>query len=291
MANATCIEDFKSRYVVVTGGTDGIGRAVLLKLLHLGATAVVVGRSKQKWSEAYALIPVAFRDKVEFWCYDLCLMQNVRALADKILTGARQVDTLIHCAGLTLRTKTMTTEGLESVFAVQYLARFYLSNLLLPHLEATNGAVVVVSAGGTISTTNFSFGNLHGEQYYNGVHALKHESVANDMYILDVAKRHPQVNWYNYGPGLVRTGLLRDMGFALRFVAAVVGCCISIRPEKAADDIIVLISSKAPSGLYVRGTKSSKVSSFRSDSSNQNQLRELSDGLIEKAIISSQVTS
>jgi NAD(P)-dependent dehydrogenase (short-subunit alcohol dehydrogenase family) len=284
MASAFCTGGLESRYVVLTGGTDGIGRAVLLNLLHLGATAIVVGRSRLKWGETYKLIPAALHNKVEFWCYDLSLMQDVKALADKILTGERRIDTLIHCAGLTLRTKTMTAEGLETVFAVQYLARFYLSNLLLPHLEATNGTVVVVSAGGTISTTAFNFGNLQGEQYYNGVHALKHESVANDMYILDVGKRYPQVNWYNYGPGVVRTGLLRDMGLTFRVVAAVVGYCISVRPEKAADDIIVLISSKPASGLYVRGPKLNKVSSFRSDPSNQNQLREVSEGLVAKSV-------
>ena len=232
----TKTKSLQGQYVLLTGGTDGIGRAVLLKLLDQGAEVVVVGRSKEKWNATHRLIPTAVVSKVDFCCYDLSLMQNVRGLVEDILGRNRQVSILIHCAGVMLRKKTMTAEGLEVVFAVQYLARFYLNKLLISHLEATKGKVIVVSAGGTISRMNFDFNNLQGDKFYNGVHALKHESVANDIQVLEAAKRHPQVDWYNYGPGVVRTGLLRDMGSALRAVAHVVGYCISVSSENAANE-------------------------------------------------------
>jgi NAD(P)-dependent dehydrogenase (short-subunit alcohol dehydrogenase family) len=211
-------------------------------------------------------------------------MQNVKALGETVLNRTRNVSVVVHCAGVMLRDKTLTDEGLEEVFAVQFLARYYLNKLLLPHLEATKGKVVVVSAGGSIRGIKFDFDNLQGEKFYNGVHALKHESLANDMQILEYSKRYPYILWFNYGPGVVKTTLLRDMGPLLQTIASLVSPCMSISPERAAEDIVELLTSQKESGLYGRGIKLNRPNAFRSDSVNQARLREVSDGLIEKAL-------
>ena len=274
-------------HVLLTGGTDGIGLAVLLKMVSLGAASVVVvGRSEEKWMAASSLIPAARAGSVEFWRYDLSLMRDVKRLAEEVIRRDCPLHALIHCAGVMLKKKTITSEGLETVFSVQYLARYYLSNLLRPQLEATKGRIVVVSAGGTMPTANFDFDNLQGEKYYTGVHALKHESVANDMLVLDAATRFPLIKCYNYGPGFVRTKLLSDMGRFFRIMASVLGHCISIAPNTAAEDIVTLITSQLPSGLYVRGLKPKSPSYFRADPNNQERLRNLSSALIEKALSS-----
>ncbi len=276
----------ENSHVLLTGGTDGIGLAVLLKLLCLGARVLVVGRSDEKWKAASLLIPAEQKGSVDFCRCDLSLMRNVKKLAKEVLERDHQVNVLIHCAGVMLKKKTITPEGLETVFAVQFLARYYLSNLLLPTLEANEGRIVVVSAAGTMPTTTFDFDNLQGEKYYSGVHALKHESVANDMLVLDVSERCPRVKCYNYGPGFVRTKLLRDMGPLFRTMASIFGFCISITTDKAADDIVALITSQLPSGLYTRGVKPKKASSFRSDPNNKLRLHNLSGALVETALSS-----
>jgi NAD(P)-dependent dehydrogenase (short-subunit alcohol dehydrogenase family) len=278
------------QFVLLTGGTDGIGRALLLKLLDQGATVTVVGRSNEKWETTRKLLSSKVVNRVDFLCHDLSLMSQVKALADVIIRQkAKKINALVHCAGIMLREKTLTKEGLEEVFSIQCLARYYLSNLLLAHLEAAGaGKVVSVSAGGTVKGLKFDFENLQGEKFYGGVYALRHESVANDMHILGLAKLHPGIRWYNYGPGVVNTSLLRDMGSALRCIAQIIGFCTAISPEMAAEDILNLLLASPPlsSGLYVRGATPSRPTPFRSDPNQQAKLRLKCDKIIEGALAS-----
>lgn len=270
------------KIVLLTGGTDGIGRALLLKLIKNGATVTVVGRSREKWLETQRLLDEGA--PVDFLCYDLALMQQVKAMADEFMFKRETLDFLVHSAGLTLSKRCITTEGVEEVFAVQFLARYYLNQILLPRLLVSRGKVVVVSAGGTVNDTKFDFENLQGEKYYSGVHALKHESIANDMQILQFATRHAEVYWYNYGPGVVRTNLMHDMGMLFLCLVHSVAFIIGIAPEKAAEDIMILLQSDKPSGLYVRDAQEMEPVGDRSATELQQKLFHISKQLVDKAL-------
>lgn len=270
---------------LVTGGTDGIGREVVLQLAQLGADIIVVGRNARK---ADALIQTVQQthphSSIHFHRADLSLMGEVQALATTLQRDYDRLDMLVHCAGVMLRERTLTTEGLETVFAVQFLARLSLTNSLLLQLQAAErGRVVNVSAGGTINMP-FDFDNLQGEKHYDGVHALRHESVANDMLTLEWQARYPQVTFYNYGPGYVSTALLRDMPAVFRVFARITGAFIGITPTQAATDIMQLLQSKADGGLYGRQMKHNPPSDFKASAENRQRLWTIGEALIEGAL-------
>lgn len=267
---------------VVTGGTDGIGREVALRLLQRGFRVIIVGRNPDKGQAATAWLQAQHPDaNVTYWQYDLALMQQVRQLAERLKEAHVPLDVLVHCAGVMLRQRTLTEEGLETVFAVQYLARYLLTHAVIDLLlQSEAGRVVNVSAGGSINMA-LDFANLNGEKHYNGVTALKHESIANDMLMIDLQERTPQLRSYGYGPGYVLTDLLRDMPQMLRFFARTFGQLMAVTPQQAADEIIALLMDEAASGLYgrlyTRRLKHHLPSGFRADAANRQRLREISE--------------
>lgn len=270
---------------LVTGGTDGIGKQTALRLAQRGVHLILVGRNASK-GDAFAaeLRTVVPSCTVQFIQADLALMQDVQRLADNVRAQHDRLDMLVHCAGVMLRKRILTAEGLETVFAVQYLARMLLTNVLLDRLTAAvDPRVVDVSAGGMFNFP-LNFDNLQGEQRYSGVSALLQESIANDMLVLELAARHADVRFFNYGPYYVRTTLLRDMSPLLRIFAATGGRLISITPQRAADDILTLLTGDYASGLYGRKAKRSRVSRYKANPANRERLWHVSETLIAGAL-------
>lgn len=278
---------FDGQTALITGGTGGIGRETALLLAAQGAQVIIAGRSAEKGAAVVAEIErIAPDSGAAFHTADLSLMRGVDALADMICSAYPRLDMLVHCAGVMLPKRTLTAEGLETVFAVQCLARLRLTERLLEPLRAApSPRVVSVSAGGTIDL-EFDFDNLQGEKRYDGVHALQHESVANDLLTLEQAARFPGVRFYNYGPGYVRTPLLRDMPGLFRGFAGFVGLFIGYTPGQAAMDIVRLLADAPESGLYGRKGKHNAPSTFKADRANQTRLYETGERLIAGALTS-----
>lgn len=274
---------------VVTGGTDGIGREVALRLVQRSFRVIIVGRNPHKGQVAVAWIQAHHTDAdITYWQYDLALMRQVRQLAERLKGENEPLNILVHCAGVMLRQRTLTEEGLETVFAVQYLARYLLTQAVIDLLlESKAGRVVNVSAGGSINMA-LDFANLNGEKHYDGVTALKHESIANDMLMIDLQERYPQLHSYGYGPGYVITDLLRDMPQVLRFFARTFGQLIAVTPQQGASEIIALLMEDAASGLYgrlyTRRLKQNLPSGFRADAANRRRLRDISEQWVTQTI-------
>lgn len=270
------------KIALVTGGTDGIGREVVWQLAREGIKALfIVGRSATKATILQQQLAMQFPAlQVTFWAADLSLLQEVQRIAN-ILRG-QPLDLVIHSAGVMLRRRTLTAQGLETVFAVQYLARFLLIRELLPTLAA-NARIVNISAGGETKKP-LDFDNLQGEKFYSGVWALQHESIANDLQMLEWQTRYPQFGFYCYGPGFVRTTLLRDMPWLLRTFSSTFGQFIAISPEQAAAEVVHLLTGNRSGGLYKRGLKPNPPTAFAANPLNRQRLWAISEALIAPAL-------
>jgi NAD(P)-dependent dehydrogenase (short-subunit alcohol dehydrogenase family) len=123
------------RTVLVTGGTDGIGKAIAHVLAGQGIGVVAVGSNAEKGAAAVReLRRSSGNDRVEFLQADLCLIRNVDALAAQVSQRWPQLHYLVLCAGIMRGHRTLTAEAIETNFAVNYLSRFALATALLSNL-------------------------------------------------------------------------------------------------------------------------------------------------------------
>src|SRR5215471_14090957 len=154
------------RTALVTGGTDGVGKAVACRLARLGHHVLVVGRDRDKGRVVeQELRSVTGNGRVYFMRADLGLIREGYRLAREVGDRAPALHHLVHSAGIVRGRRVLTDEGIESNFAVNYLGRFVLTNQLLPAMRAAGAPgraarIVVVSGAARGGRVDFEDVNL-----------------------------------------------------------------------------------------------------------------------------------
>src|SRR5919199_249965 len=138
------------KVVLITGGTSGIGKAAATALAGMGATVVVTGRDRERGEAAADEIRrESGNDGVSLLLADLAVQEQVRRLAEEFRERHDRLDVLVNNAGLVQNKRTETPDGIETTLAVNHLAPFLLTNLLLDMLkESTRSRIVTVSSEG-----------------------------------------------------------------------------------------------------------------------------------------------
>jgi retinol dehydrogenase-14 len=194
------------RTVVITGATGGIGKATAHGLALLGAHLVIIGRDLQRTEETAKEIRSEGGGKVDAFAADLSSQAQVRRLADELLTLPR-IDVLINNAGGYWNTRHTTADGLEHTFALNHLAPFLLSNLLLDRLQENGPARVITVSSNAQAMGRINFDDLQVEHSYSGASAYNQSKLANLLH-----------------PGLVSTGFgAEDPGRAQRLLVPYCG--------------------------------------------------------------------
>ncbi len=121
--------------VLVTGGTSGIGKATALGLATMGARLAITGRDPARAEDAASEIRAAGGGQVDVFVADLSSQAEVRRLADEVLDRLPRIDVLVNNVGGYWNTRHVTADGLERTFALNHLAPFLLTNLLLDRLS------------------------------------------------------------------------------------------------------------------------------------------------------------
>jgi retinol dehydrogenase 14 len=195
--------------VLVTGGTGGIGKATAVGLASLGAQVAITGRDLGR-AEAAA---VDVRDAtgnpdVDAFGGDLSSQAEVRRLAAEVLGTYPRLDVLVNNVGGFWATRRVTADGLEHTLAVNHLAGFLLTNLLLDRLRASAPARVVTVSSGAQSLGKIDFDDLQGERDYSGQTAYNQSKLASVMFTYELARRlkGTGVTATVLHPGVVSTG-------------------------------------------------------------------------------------
>jgi retinol dehydrogenase 14 len=195
------------RTVLVTGGTGGIGRATALGLAEMGAHLAIVGRDRGRTEAAAREIRAVAGGQVEVFVGDLSAQAEVRRLAGEVLQCLSRIDVLVNNAGGYWNTRHVTADGLERTFAVNHLAPFLLTGLLLDRLKHSAPARVVTVSSNAHATGRIDFGDLQGERSYSGARAYSQSKLANVLFTYELARRQPAtcVTVNALHPGVVRT--------------------------------------------------------------------------------------
>jgi NAD(P)-dependent dehydrogenase (short-subunit alcohol dehydrogenase family) len=195
------------RTVLVTGGTSGIGRATALGLAMMGAHVAITGRDRDRTENAAREIGAAGGGQVAVFVADLSAQSQVRRLGDEVLRRLSRIDVLINNVGGYWHTRHVTADGLERTFAVNHLAPFLLTNLLLDRLKQGAPARVVTVASNAQAMGRIDFDDLQGERSYSGSRAYSQSKLANVLFTYALAGRlsGTSVTANALHPGVVRT--------------------------------------------------------------------------------------
>ncbi|HXA58266.1 MAG TPA: SDR family NAD(P)-dependent oxidoreductase, partial [Streptosporangiaceae bacterium] len=156
------------RTVLVTGGTAGIGRATALGLATMGAHLAITGRDRGRTEAAAREIRTAGGGQVDVFVADLSSQSQVRRLADEVLQSLSRIDVLVNNVGGYWNTRHVTADGLERTFALNHLAPFLLTNLLLDRLKHSAPARVVTVSSNMQALGRIGFDDLQSENSYSG---------------------------------------------------------------------------------------------------------------------------
>jgi len=187
--------------IVITGGTDGMGRALALEFLQRGDTVAVVGRSQEK---GQSLLDAAkdTAGRAIFLQADLSSMSANRRVIEALRAEFAVVDVLVLCARHFRSTRLITDEGFEHTFATFYLSRFMFSHGLVAQLERASRPVVM-NVGGPGEGGEVHWDNLTLAQGYDGFTALGQAGIANDMLGIAFAEAYPEIAYVLFHPGIV----------------------------------------------------------------------------------------
>jgi len=279
----------KDRNILITGGTDGMGKATAHRLAKLGARLLLVSRNRAKGEAAVAEIIGASGNKaITFLAADLSLVRDMRRAVEHIRGTFDRLDVLVHGAGGVFPPRrTLTDEGLELSFAIQYLARFVLTNELLDLLNAAPAPQVLKIAGGAWGSKGLDLDDLQSEKSYGKFKAIGKTAAMNYLLTLAQLARYQDITFYNYGPGLVRTATVTDNLALRRLFWSTVGRLFSRSPEQAANDMVALLTGEYPAGFYgVSLKQKDPPTAAETDAALSEKLWDYSQKLVEDVIIS-----
>jgi retinol dehydrogenase-12 len=270
----------KGTVCVVTGATSGIGRAAATALAKLGATVVMVGRDRGRTEAAAAQIAAVSASPPRAEIADLASLEQVRGLAGR-LAALERIDVLINNAGLVLGERRLTPDGLEHVFALNHLAPFLLTNLLLPTLTASAPARVITVTSDAHSAARLDLSDPNLEHGWDSWRSYANSKLANILFTRELARRldGTGVTANCAHPGVVRTGFGRESRPLLR-LGITIARPFMLSPERGADTIVYLASSPdvagQSGGYYVKRQRREPSGAARDDTAAR-ELWELSE--------------
>ena len=204
----------QEKICLVTGSTSGIGKVTARELANTGATVVLVSRSRAKGEATQAEIKQATRNQhVELLVADLSVLEDVRRLATEFQQTYPHLHLLVNNAGGAYPTRTLTPDGFEATLAVNYLAPFLLTELLLDTLKASAPARIVNVSSAQHANASIEFDNLQGENKYAHLRNYSQAKLALLLWTYELARRlegtgvtvnalHPGVTASNFVDGM-----------------------------------------------------------------------------------------
>ncbi|MFX1466051.1 MAG: SDR family oxidoreductase [Promethearchaeota archaeon] len=184
------LSNMKGRICMVTGANSGIGKATALGLAEMDATVVMVCRN-QKWGEdaKEEIIEVTGNQSIDLLIADLSSQTAIHQLVSKFKRKYQKLHVLINNAGVLLQKFSLTEDGIETTFAVNHLAPFLLTNLLLDTISASAPARIINVSSGTHSWAHLNLDDLQNENIYDAWTAYSQSKLALILFTYELARR------------------------------------------------------------------------------------------------------
>ncbi len=281
--------NMNGKICLVTGATNGIGKATAQALAQMGATVVIVGRDAQKAARVTGEIRAASGNQnVDWLLADLSSQQDVRRLADEFKSKYSHLHVLLNNAGGTFSTRQFSMDGIEMTFALNHLAYFLLTNLLLDTMKASAPARIINVSSDAHSGGKIEFDNLQGERSYSSFGPYGNSKLANILFTIELAQHleGTGVTVNALHPGLTSTGFGKNNpGFFMKIMGVVIPL-IARSPEKGAQTSIYLATSpevQSITGKYFVDCKVTQPAPQAADSAVARKLWDVSAEMVHLA--------
>jgi NAD(P)-dependent dehydrogenase (short-subunit alcohol dehydrogenase family) len=261
--------NLEGKVVLLTGATDGMGRALAADLAREGATVLVHGRDAGRIAAAVAEVAAAGgAGRVRSYQADLASLAQVRSLAEQVAKAEPRLDVLVNNAGIGINepgggARQESADGVELRFAVNYLAGYALSALLLPLLRDSAPARIVNVA--SVGQQAIDFDDVMLTRDYDGMRAYRQSKLAQIMNTFDLAEE------------------LQDAGVSVVALHPATFMPTKVSPAKPVSTIaqgvaatLRLIKQDTGTGRYFNGLEESRANDQAYDAAARGRLRALS---------------
>jgi len=251
MQNMDHTHDLDGKVILVTGATGGVGEATTRALAGMGATLVMVGRNPEKCQQVADEIKAKTGNPgVSYLVGDLSAQADVRRMAGEFKQQFSRLDVLVNNAGAFFLARRESADGIEMTFALNHLAYFLLTELLLEVLVASAPARIVSVSSAAHRGAQLNFEDLENKKGYRGWRAYGQSKLANLLFTNELARRldgkgvtanalHPGFVASNFGKN--NLGIFKPVMSLVQLRA--------IRPEAGAQTSIYLASSPQVQGV------------------------------------------
>jgi len=262
----------EERVVLITGSTDGLGRAVALQLAGPGTHIIVHGRNRERGEQVVRAIEDA-GGTARFFAADFASLRQTRAFAEQILAAYDRLDVLVNNAGIWLDPavgRQLSEDGHELHFAVNHLAGFVLTRMLLPLIVDSAPSQIVNVA--SLAQSPVDFGNVMLERGYSDARGYGQSKLAQVLFTFELAERlrdtGVRVNALHPAT-MMDTNMVLSRGAATRSSVA-----------EGAEAVLHLIESpEVGTGEFYSGTRPSRAHDQAYDPEVRTRLWEVSEAL------------
>lgn len=254
------LKDMDGTVCVVTGANSGIGKETAKGLVRLGARVVMVCRDPERGRDAQAEIQAVAQkaqpshaDATDLYIADLSVQEEVYHLGETLRAEYDRLDVLINNAGVFLAEREETPDDIETTFAVNHLAPFLLTHLVLPLLKEAAGrtgeARIITVSSEAHRGTSIDFEDLNAEDSYGMVQAYGQSKLANILFTHELARRlhGTGVTANCVHPGVVATNIWRGSDWLSRIARLFTWLYKS--PEEGAESVLYLAASREVEGM------------------------------------------
>lgn len=279
MANAS----ISGKTVLITGATAGIGRITARELAAAGARILLVARAREKAEATREWIRAQTGNAlVEPIIADLSSLEGVRSVARTINSSAAGVDVLVNNVGAVFTRRVESVDGIEMTFALNHLAPFLLTNLLLDALKRRAPSRVVTVSSDAHRGATMDFDDLEGRRRYRGWTAYGRSKLANLLFTYELARRldGSGITANALHPGFVASEFGKNNGGFMRAAMSIAQRLGGITVEEGARTSVYLAASgevQGVTGKYFEKCRQQESSAASHDRDSMSRLWEISE--------------
>ena len=205
--------------IVIAGGNSGIGRHAAVRLAASGHRLILLGRDSSKGAQ---IVDTLGARAARFLKVDLSTHDGVRLAATQVLSENDAIDAVLHSTGLLMTKEARTNDGLHPFFAVNYLSRYHLTQLLLPALRRVERARVVMMTA-SVPPADCGLGDFPWYEHFNFFRMRQPIQLANHHYAAHLAMTEPTILAGVVNAGAADTDILRSLPRGVRSIGRALG--------------------------------------------------------------------